>query len=139
MPIAKLTLEIEIHHAQSLKDRRQVVRSVRDTLRRGFNVSVAEMDEALVWNRATLGVVALSRSSTYLNGQVEQASSAARRACTRFGAEVTDAYMELLTSDDSDVSFAAEPPLPLSSVEQPASPGVPSDSATAPTLKDRNA
>ena len=101
MPVALLTLEIEIHHAQSLKDRRQVVRSIRDTLRRGFNVSVAEMDEALVWNRATLGIVGLSRSSTYLNGQMEQAASAARRVCTRFGAEITDDYLELLSTDDT--------------------------------------
>ena len=41
-----LTLELGIEHAQSLKDRRQVVRSMKDRLRHGFNVSVAEMDEA---------------------------------------------------------------------------------------------
>jgi len=31
MPIGKLTLEIEIPHAQSLKDRRQLVRSLKDS------------------------------------------------------------------------------------------------------------
>ena len=46
MPIAKLTIELEIPHAQSLKDRRQVVRSLKDKLRHGFNISVAELDEA---------------------------------------------------------------------------------------------
>jgi len=30
MPVAQLTLEIRIEHAQSLKDRRQVVRSLKD-------------------------------------------------------------------------------------------------------------
>ena len=39
MPIAKLILEIEIPHAQSLKDRRQVVRSLKDRLRNGFNLA----------------------------------------------------------------------------------------------------
>ena len=43
MPVATLTLELAIEHAQSLKDRRQVVRSLKDKLRHGFNVSVAEM------------------------------------------------------------------------------------------------
>jgi uncharacterized protein YlxP (DUF503 family) len=46
MPVAQLTLEIRIDHAQSLKDRRHVVRSLKDQLRQAFNVSVAEMDEA---------------------------------------------------------------------------------------------
>ena len=41
MPIAKLIVEISIPHAQSLKDRRQVVRSLKDKLRHAFNVSVA--------------------------------------------------------------------------------------------------
>ena len=45
MPVATLTLELAIEHAQSLKDRRQAVRSLKDKLRHGFNVSVAELDE----------------------------------------------------------------------------------------------
>ena len=48
MPVGMLVLELGIEHAQSLKDRRQAVRSLKDRLRNGFNVSVAELDEALV-------------------------------------------------------------------------------------------
>ena len=43
MPVAQLTLELRIEHAQSLKDRRHVVRSMKDQLRQGFNISVAEI------------------------------------------------------------------------------------------------
>ncbi len=57
MPIAFLTLELHIEAAQSIKDRRQVVRSLKDRLRTSFNVSVAELDAAELWNRATVGVV----------------------------------------------------------------------------------
>jgi soluble cytochrome b562 len=46
VPVAKLTVEVSIGHAQSMKDRRQVVRSMKDKLRHGFNVSVAELDDA---------------------------------------------------------------------------------------------
>ena len=67
MPVAQLTLELRIEHAQSLKDRRQVVRSMKDQLRQGFNISVAEMDEAVTWQSATLGVVAISGSRSYLH------------------------------------------------------------------------
>ena len=62
MPVAHLTLELRIEHAQSLKDRRQVVRSLKDQLRQGFNISIAELDEAVTWQSATLGIVAISGS-----------------------------------------------------------------------------
>jgi hypothetical protein len=78
MPVAQLTLEIRIEHAQSLKDRRQVVRSLKDQLRQGFNVSVAELDEAVTWQSATIGVAAISRSRDYLHGLMEEAERAAR-------------------------------------------------------------
>jgi uncharacterized protein len=94
MPIATLTLELAIEHAQSLKDRRQAVRSLKDKLRHGFNISVAEMDDALVWNRATLGVVAISSSTAYLRGQLREVEAAARRLAVGLGCEILDSYVE---------------------------------------------
>jgi len=61
--IAFLTLELHIEAAQSLKDKRQVVRSLKDRLRAKFNIAVAELDASGLWNRATLGVVSVSDSS----------------------------------------------------------------------------
>ena len=55
--IAYLTLEIRIEGAHSLKDKRQVMRSLKDGLRAHFNVAVAEIDPTDAWQRATLGVV----------------------------------------------------------------------------------
>ena len=46
MPIGLLTLEIYIPEAHSLKDKRQVLRSLKDRLRRKFNVAVAEASRA---------------------------------------------------------------------------------------------
>jgi uncharacterized protein YlxP (DUF503 family) len=94
MPIATLTMELAIEHAQSLKDRRQVVRSLKDTLRRGFNISIAELDDAMLWNRATLGVVAISNSSAYLRGQLREVEEAARRLSVGLGCEIVDSYVE---------------------------------------------
>jgi uncharacterized protein len=98
MPVAQLTLELRIEHAQSLKDRRQVVRSIKDQLRQGFNVSVAEMDEAVTWQSATIGVVAVSRSRDYLHGMVEEVERAARRMATELGADLADSFWEYLES-----------------------------------------
>ena len=99
MPIAKLTLEIDIPHAQSLKDRRQVVRSIKDKLRHSFNLSIAELDQALVWNRATLGIVAISGSTTYLLGQMQQIDRAAQRMATSLGADIIDSYSEIIDEE----------------------------------------
>jgi uncharacterized protein len=98
MPIATLTLELSIEHAQSLKDRRQVVRSLKDKLRHSFNISIAELDDALLWNRATLGVVAISGSTSYLAGQLREVEAAARRLTVGLGGEIVDSYIELNVS-----------------------------------------
>ena len=98
MPVAQLTLEIRIENAQSLKDRRQVVRSLKDQIKQSFNVSVAELDEAVTWQSATLGVAAISRSRDYLHGLIEEVERAARRMTTELGAELTDSYWEYLES-----------------------------------------
>jgi uncharacterized protein YlxP (DUF503 family) len=96
MPVAKLTFEIEIPHAQSLKDRRQVVRSMKDKLRNGFNISVAELDDASVWNRATLGIASISSSTSYLTGQLQQIDAAAHRIAAALSAEIIDSFAEIL-------------------------------------------
>jgi uncharacterized protein YlxP (DUF503 family) len=98
MPVAQLTLEIRIEHAQSLKDRRQVVRSLKDQLRQDFNVSVAELDEAVTWQSATLGVVAISGSRDYLRGLIEEVERAARRMSGELSAELTDTFWDYLES-----------------------------------------
>ncbi len=95
MPIGKLILELSIPHAQSLKDRRQVVRSLKDKLRHAFNASIAELDEAPVWNRATIGIVAISGSNAYLTGQLQQIDEAAQRICLGLVTEITDSFAEL--------------------------------------------
>jgi uncharacterized protein YlxP (DUF503 family) len=98
MPVAQLTLEIRIEHSQSLKDRRQVVRSIKDQLRQGFNVSVAEMDEAVLWQSATIAVVAISGSRDYLQGLIEEVERAARRMLNDHGAELADSFWDYLES-----------------------------------------
>ena len=96
MPIAKLTVELSIPHAQSIKDRRQVLRSLKDKLRHGFNVSVAELDDANLWNRATLGFAAISSSSAYLTGQMKELDDAIHRLTNTLGAEILDSWVEIL-------------------------------------------
>jgi uncharacterized protein len=94
--IAFLTLELRIEAAQSLKDKRQVVRSVKDRLRASFNVSAAELDPSSLWNQATIGVVAVSHSRDYLDGLMKNVEQAATRIANNHGAEITDSFVEFL-------------------------------------------
>lgn len=96
MPVAKFTIELEIPGAHSLKDRRQVIRSMKDKLRHTFNVSIAELDPGIVWNRATLGIAVISPSTSYLTGQLESIDRAAHRMAAGLSAEVIDSFAEML-------------------------------------------
>jgi len=100
MPTARLTLEIAIEGAHSLKDRRQVVRSLKDKLRHAFNISIAELDEAISYNRATLGVAAISASTEYLLGLLQEVEKAATRIGVGLGAEILDVSVEMLEATE---------------------------------------
>jgi uncharacterized protein YlxP (DUF503 family) len=100
--IISLTLELHIEQAQSLKDRRQVVRSLKEKLRRGFNISIAEMDEAVTWQSATIGVTAISRSRDYLSGLMRQVEDAAVRIANDLGAQVADSWCSFLEEETEE-------------------------------------
>ncbi len=59
--IGVLTLEIRIEDAHSLKDKRSVVKGLKDRLRHRFNVAVAEIDGQDTWQRATIAAVTVSK------------------------------------------------------------------------------
>lgn len=108
MPIAYLTLELHIECAKSLKDKRQVVRSVKDRLRNSFNISIAEIDVTDLWQRATLGVVSISPSRDYLEGLMRNVEQAAVRQANNLGAEVVDSFMDFVEPDGSTEAESSE-------------------------------
>jgi uncharacterized protein YlxP (DUF503 family) len=67
MVIGVCTVELVIPASNSLKDKRQVIRSLLDGVRRRFNVSAAEVDQLDVWRRATLGFAAVSNEQKFLD------------------------------------------------------------------------
>jgi uncharacterized protein YlxP (DUF503 family) len=79
MPVGLLTLELHIPDAQSLKDKRQVLRSLKDKLRRQFNVAVAELDHQDVWQRSVIGVVTLSNEEKHVNEVLQKVLDEADR------------------------------------------------------------
>ena len=71
MPVGLLTLELHIPDAHSLKDKRQIVRSLKDRLRKHFNVAVAEIEYQDVWQRAIIGVVTLSTAEQHVEESLQ--------------------------------------------------------------------
>jgi uncharacterized protein YlxP (DUF503 family) len=72
MPVGLLTLELHIPDAQSLKDKRQVLRSLKDKLRREFNVAVAELEHHDAWQRSVIGVVTLSNEEKHVREMLQK-------------------------------------------------------------------
>jgi len=72
MPVGLLTLELHIAEAHSLKDKRQVLRSLKDRLRAHFNVAVAELDFEDTWQRSVIGVVTLANEDHHVEETLQR-------------------------------------------------------------------
>jgi uncharacterized protein YlxP (DUF503 family) len=80
--------------SQSLKDKRQVVRSLVDRLRRQFNVAVAEVEAQESWQTAVLGLAVVSNEAGHATRQFDRVVEAIEQ--DRLGVEVVDRYLDVL-------------------------------------------
>ncbi len=78
----------------SLKQKRQILRSLKDRLRGQHNVSVAEIDHQDLWQRATLGVVGIASARVPLERTFDAIRSEVDR---RVEGEVLDCHVEFLS------------------------------------------
>jgi uncharacterized protein YlxP (DUF503 family) len=72
MHIGVLQFTLEIPYAESLKDKRRVVKSMKDRIRRTFNVSIAEVDDLDDRTVATLGAVMAGNDIPYINSALDK-------------------------------------------------------------------
>ena len=87
MVVGIVRIELHIPAARSLKDKRQVVRSLKDRIRDRVRASVSEVDHQDLWQRAALGVAVVAPDG----GQVrEQLDEVRRLVDGTFEAVVTD-------------------------------------------------
>lgn len=73
MIVGILEVKLVMRQAQSLKDKRRIIRSLKDRLRARFNCSVAEVESQDFWQTGELAVVEVSNDSRYVQGALEQA------------------------------------------------------------------
>ena len=72
MIVGSLRVRLLVRESRSLKDKRQVVLSIKDRLRNRFNVSVAEVDALDHRQLAVLGVAMVSNEAHHLKVSLEE-------------------------------------------------------------------
>ena len=91
--IGLLTLHIYIPRAHSLKDKRQVLRGVKEKLRSRFNVSVAETGFQDAWQRSVLSVATVSEHHRLVEEVLQKVEAT---AAGLLGADLVSSEVELL-------------------------------------------
>lgn len=79
MTIGVLQLNLFIPQANSLKSKRQVLKSLKDKIRHKFNVSVAETEASNKWQRAMLAVACVSSDKRLVNSVLSKAVNLVER------------------------------------------------------------
>jgi len=92
--VALCIIQIHLPAVTSLKEKRQVLRSLKDRLREHFNVSVAEIDHQDLWQRATLGIVGIAAARVPLEQTFSSIQSEVER---KLPGEILSCDLEFLT------------------------------------------
>jgi uncharacterized protein YlxP (DUF503 family) len=78
MIVGSLRVRLLIREARTLKDKRQVVKSIKDRLQNRFNVSVAEVEAQENPRLAVLGFAMVSNETTPIRQTFDQIVAALR-------------------------------------------------------------
>ena len=108
MVVGILRLTLYVPGASSLKDKRQVLRKVVDRLRSRFNVSVAEVADNDIWQRAVVGIAAVANDHSFVNEVLDKCARDAGNI-----AEILNREMEIETYSEMQSSWVTKPELDL--------------------------
>jgi len=72
MILGLLTIETYLPSSHSLKDKRRILRKVIDGIRHRHNVSIAEVGENDVWQRASIGVCMIANESAFVDSALSK-------------------------------------------------------------------
>jgi len=92
--IGACIVTLQLPASRSLKDKRQVVRSLTERLRRRFNVAIAEVEEQEVWQTAVLGLTVVSNDAGHAARQLDTILAAIEE--TRLDADRIDRHIDIL-------------------------------------------
>ncbi len=72
MVIGVCQLELFLHENFSLKGKRQVLQSIVQKARRRFNISIAEVADQDLWQKAVLGICAVGNDQQFVNSTLDR-------------------------------------------------------------------
>jgi uncharacterized protein YlxP (DUF503 family) len=102
--IARLTLFIPDSH--SLKEKRMVIRRVKDRTRNKFNVAIAEVEDNDVWQRAVLGLALVGNERRFVDSALDEVVRFVRGEAEVVNAErEVQTFSEALATNDLGVKF----------------------------------
>ncbi len=78
MIVGLCRVELYIPACRSLKAKRQILLSLKDRLRHKFNLSVAEVDDQDLWQKAVLGFACVANEGAHVNTVLDQALNVVR-------------------------------------------------------------
>ncbi|MHC4340016.1 MAG: DUF503 domain-containing protein [Planctomycetota bacterium] len=93
MFVGILQVELALEKPRTLKEKRQIVKSIVERLRASFNVSAAEVRDMDVYQRAGLGFATVGNDADYVRGRLQQVLNHMRRHPS---ARVIDHQLEVL-------------------------------------------
>jgi len=67
MIVGLCTVELHFPDAQSLKGKRKILVSLKTKLQNRFNISIAEIDESQLWQKAILGIASVANETARVN------------------------------------------------------------------------
>ena len=93
MFVGILQIDLLLRGNTSLKQKRQTLSSIKDRTRQKFNVSIAEVDNNDLWQRATLGICCVSNDKIHTNRMLSQVVKFIE---TNFHTELLDYSIEII-------------------------------------------
>jgi uncharacterized protein YlxP (DUF503 family) len=92
MVIGTCSIQLYFSESGSLKRKRQFIKRIKDRVRNKFNVSIAEIKDNELWQRATLGVSTIANDKRFIN---EILSKVVQLIQGENGVEVLDYQIEI--------------------------------------------
>ena len=92
MIVGACTIELFFAESGSLKSKRQILRAIKDRVRKSFNVSISEIDHHDLWQRSTLGVAVIGNETCFIHSVLNKVVNLVNRESR---AEVIDVVIEI--------------------------------------------
>jgi len=93
MRVGVLKIDLEITDSNSLKDKRMVLRGLKERICRSLNVSISEVGYDDKWQRTILGIAATSKDKQYISTMLNRVLHYVEKERT---VVVLDVQMEIL-------------------------------------------